>query len=131
MPERAFLSVLSDDEITALAHTTVGDLAGRLTRHAFQEPRDNEATERDAVRREALAQLRLLTHIQTAVEAHMLAAAARAADAGAGYPQLGGACRITRQGARRRWPGIVPADTDASTDPRGPGPRPDIRRSTL
>ncbi|MYW04094.1 response regulator [Streptomyces sp. SID3343] len=33
--------------------------------------------------------------------------AALAAGAGAGYPQLGDAWYITRQGARRRWPGLV------------------------
>ena len=28
-------------------------------------------------------------------------------DVGAGYPQLGRACNMSRQGARRRWPGLV------------------------
>ncbi|MEU8135385.1 hypothetical protein [Streptodolium elevatio] len=109
MPGTPFMSVLSEDEIAAVAHAAVADLAHRLTRSAFRDPRDPDAPHDEAVRRDALAELRVLMHIQRAVEEHMQDAAALAADAGAGYPQLGNACRITRQGARRRWPGILSA----------------------
>jgi hypothetical protein len=34
-------------------------------------------------------------------------AAQAAAAAGAGYPQIGDATSMSRQGARRRWPGLV------------------------
>ncbi|WP_436771672.1 hypothetical protein [Yinghuangia sp. YIM S09857] len=125
MPGTPFLSVLSEDELAAVAHAAVADLAHRMTRSAFRDPRDPDAPRDEAVRRDALAELRVLTHIQRAVEQHMQDAAALAADAGAGYPQLGNACRITRQGARRRWPGILSADAGHHLSPHlSPHPSP-------
>ncbi|MBC3839276.1 hypothetical protein GXW82_00940 [Streptacidiphilus sp. 4-A2] len=51
-------------------------------------------------------------------------AATAAAREGAGYPQLGAACNMSRQGARRRWPGLVPGahPGDTLTPPRPAGP---------
>lgn len=39
-----------------------------------------------------------------------------AARAGAGYPQLGAACGLTRQGARRRWPGLYHHTDETPTE---------------
>ncbi|MFH8793731.1 response regulator [Streptomyces sp. NPDC017941] len=54
----------------------------------------------------ALALLHLLDHLQQATERLQREVAVAAARAGAGYPQIGAACGVTRQGARRRWPGL-------------------------
>ncbi|MBB5867815.1 CheY-like chemotaxis protein [Allocatelliglobosispora scoriae] len=65
---------------------------------------------------QALDRLAVLFEVQTAVGMHIRQAAADAAAAGANYAQIGAACRMTRQGARRRWPGLVfarPAHTSA------------------
>jgi hypothetical protein len=63
-------------------------------------------------RTEALAHLHMLVHLQQAVALLEDRAAEEAAAAGAGYPQIGRACNISRQGARRRWPGLVPSQAD-------------------
>jgi hypothetical protein len=108
MPGTPFASVLTDEALASAAHAAVVDAAEQLRIQAFRDPRE-PATGDAEVRRDALAQLRVLTHLQQALEAHMRSVASAAATAGAGYPELGNACRITRQGARRRWPGILPA----------------------
>ncbi len=61
---------------------------------------------------EQLARLRVLTYLQLAVAQQCDQTAARAASSGAGYPQLGQAAGLTRQGARRRWPGLVTVRVD-------------------
>ncbi|KUL47459.1 response regulator [Streptomyces sp. A1499] len=43
-------------------------------------------------------------------------AAVAAAHAGAGYPQMGAACGLTRQGARRRWPGLFHYSNEKPTE---------------
>lgn len=55
----------------------------------------------------ALARLQVLSYIVHAAENRAAEAASAAALGGAGYPDLGRAWGITRQGARRRWPGLV------------------------
>jgi CheY-like chemotaxis protein len=62
---------------------------------------------------EPLKRLRVLAHLARAVESRAAQAAEHAARSGATYPELGRAWGMTRQGARRRWPGLVfrrPAD---------------------
>jgi hypothetical protein len=54
--------------------------------------------------------------VAAGVAAELAAAGARAAAvAGADYRQLGDAVGITRQGARRRWPGLADLTTQART----------------
>jgi hypothetical protein len=104
MPGTHFTILLSEDEIAQIADAAVADLAARLAHRAFQplaEPARPPETD-------ALARLHALAHLGWAVERQVDRAAASAAAAGAGYPQLGRACYISRQGARRRWPGLVP-----------------------
>ncbi|AGZ39226.1 hypothetical protein [Actinoplanes friuliensis] len=58
-------------------------------------------------RRQAwLALLAALTTAEREVARLATVAAERAAEHGADYPDLGAAAGMTRQGARRRWPGL-------------------------
>lgn len=110
MPGKHFAVVLPEDEIAALADAGVRDLAEQLAHRAFR-PLALESSLPDALSEgESLALLHALTHIQQAVVRQEEEAARHAVRTGAGYPQLGQASNLSRQGARRRWPGIVPAD---------------------
>ena len=83
----------------ALDAATILDAADATT--------DTAPDTRTDARTEALAHLHMLVHLQQAVALLEDRAAEEAAAAGAGYPQIGRACNISRQGARRRWPGLV------------------------
>jgi hypothetical protein len=109
MPGTHFAVVLSESEIAAIADAAVEDLAGRLAHRAFRPLADFAGPSDAAAEADALASLHALVHLQRAVERQADRAAQNAARAGAGYPQLGHACNISRQGARRRWPGLVSA----------------------
>ncbi|OBQ49810.1 transcriptional regulator [Streptomyces sp. H-KF8] len=63
-----------------------------------------------------MALLRVLDHLKQATERLQQEAAVAAARAGAGYPQIGAACGLTRQGARRRWPGLFHHSTENPTE---------------
>jgi hypothetical protein len=105
MPGTHFTVLLSEDEIARIADAAVADLAARLAHRAFQPLADRTPIDQA----DALARLHALVHLQRAVEREADRTAANAAAAGAGYPQLGQACAISRQGARQRWPGLVGA----------------------
>jgi hypothetical protein len=81
-------------------------------------------------RTEALAHLHMLVHLQHAVALLEDRAAEEAAAAGAGYPQIGRACNISRQGARRRWPGLVTGQTGETGQPSQPGQATEARQAT-
>ncbi|MFJ6217087.1 hypothetical protein ACIQGZ_27705 [Streptomyces sp. NPDC092296] len=110
MPGTHFSLSLSEVEIAALLERAVDDLTRRAADRACQ-PLDGH----DGGPTEALAHLHMLVHLQQAVERLADRAAEQAAEAGAGYPQLGRACNISRQGARRRWPGLVTAQPSRPT----------------
>lgn len=112
MPGTHFTVLLSEDEIARIADAAVVGLADQLVHRAFR-PLADPATSPETG---ALAQLHALAHLRRALERQADQAAADAARAGAGYPQLGRACEISRQGARQRWPGLV----RARTQDRGP-----------
>lgn len=61
----------------------------------------------DGLRSDALVSLRALAFLGRAVEECAAQAARDAAQEGANYPQLGKAWGVSRQGARKRWPGLV------------------------
>ncbi|OON83039.1 response regulator [Streptomyces tsukubensis] len=61
--------------------------------------------------------------MQRALERRARQEAAGAARAGATYPQLGEAWNMSRQGARRRWPGLAFAPS--------PAPTPDSRSAAM
>lgn len=113
--------VLSEEEMAAIADAAVSDLARRLADRALRPLHDPDpvthATAEDAdtvLVGEALARLHALVHLQRAVERQKDRAAETAVQDGAGYPQLGRACSMSRQGARRRWPGLVTGTSDPS-----------------
>ena len=121
MTGKHFEVVLSEDELTALADAAVRDLAGRLAHRAFRPLASEPIVRDEPVEDEALARLHVLVHIKRAVARQEDQAARDATVAGAGYPQLGEASCISRQGARQRWPGLVPAnkpDHPLTTDRR-------------
>ncbi|MFC1411303.1 hypothetical protein ACEZCY_17875 [Streptacidiphilus sp. N1-12] len=104
--------VLSEEEMAAIADAAVADLARRLADRAFRPLYDagtagHDTVSHEIVDGEALARLHALVQLQRAVERQKDRAAELAVRAGAGYPQLGQACAMSRQGARRRWPGLV------------------------
>jgi hypothetical protein len=107
MPGTHFAVVLSEVEIAALADAAVEDLANRLAHRAFRPMGDDTAFPDAGDEGGALAHLHALIHLRRAVERQTDRAAEYAVHAGAGYPQLGKACNMSRQGARRRWPGLV------------------------
>ncbi|MFF4648528.1 hypothetical protein [Streptomyces sp. NPDC001380] len=122
MPGTPFPLRLTEEEIAALLEGALDDLLQRLARRAFHPVGvpgggDGQVCTGDTGPAEALARLHLLVHLQRAADRLVDRAAREAAEAGAGYPQLGQACGISRQGARRRWPGLVAAP------PHRPAPR--------
>ncbi|MEU8652570.1 response regulator [Streptomyces sp. NPDC048737] len=102
MPGKNFSPRITPEETAAVADAAVGRLARRLTLQLLEEV--PTAPEGDPA--EALTLLYVLDQLRHAAERLQRGAALSAARAGAGYPQLGAACGMTRQGARRRWPGL-------------------------
>lgn len=106
------------DQLNSLAEQAVDDLARWLATEALHDrqtphpgsgqgtpPRGGNPSDERAA--EALARLQALSYILRAAESRATQAASAAALGGATYPDLGRAWGITRQGARRRWPGLV------------------------
>ncbi|MFC9330085.1 hypothetical protein [Kitasatospora sp. NPDC057015] len=124
MPADRFATLMGEDQLAALADATLGELAGRLAARAFRPlpadspggPQPGEPWETDP-QHDALTRLHALMHLRKAAERLADQAAREAADAGAGYPQLGQACAISRQAARQRWPGLVPPNPAARHTP--------------
>ncbi|MFB6888908.1 response regulator [Kitasatospora sp. NPDC056327] len=112
MPGKNFVLRSTSEETAAIAEAAVARLAGRLVLQLLEESADS-ATGGTAP---ALSTLHILDHLQRAAERLQHRAAITAARAGAGYPQLGSACGLTRQGARRRWPGIFDHSDEAPTE---------------
>ena len=107
MSSYPFDVVLPESEIAAIADAAVADLAQRLAQRAFRPMGNPQDGPGDVPERDALAVLHALVHLQHAIERQKDQAAGAAAREGAGYPQLGAVCNMSRQGARRRWPGLV------------------------
>ncbi|MEU8585934.1 hypothetical protein AB0C59_02835 [Streptomyces sp. NPDC048664] len=96
-------------ETTALVTQVVDELTRRLAADAVQCPESPGAA--GEARRRALARLRILAGVKEAVRHLEDQAAHVAATSGAGYPEIGQALGMSRQGARRRWPGLVTGNT--------------------
>ncbi|MFJ3582923.1 hypothetical protein ACIPPS_11950 [Streptomyces sp. NPDC090127] len=101
-------------DLAAFADTGVHQLAQRITHHVL----DAMTSPGMDPRVPALTRLLVLEELRQAAERLQRVAAAEAARAGAGYPQLGEACGMTRQGARRRWPGLLAPPPDHPTEQR-------------
>ncbi|MFE3547990.1 response regulator [Streptomyces kronopolitis] len=122
------------ERMTELAERAVHQLADELARHGLHPP---PAAEPDDATAEpgsppaddspALARLHALACLDRAVGRCARQLAEEAAENGANYPQLGQAWGISRQGARRRWPGLVFTSRPASR----PLPTPDHGSSTM
>ncbi|MFJ5215805.1 hypothetical protein ACIP98_13900 [Streptomyces sp. NPDC088354] len=131
MPGIHFSLRMSEEEIAALTAGAVDGLVRELVGRAFQRLPGGEQAPAQS---EALAHLHMLVHLRQAIERLEETAAHEAADAGAGYPQIGRASNMTRQGARRRWPGLITQDPAPHASPP-PGaldddrPRPSLRRA--
>ncbi|MFD6291100.1 response regulator [Streptomyces sp. NPDC060205] len=112
MPGKDFALRITPQETATIADATVGDLAQRLARRLVEAPSPPAADDPA----QALALLHLLDHLKQAAERLQQEAAVAAARAGAGYPQIGAACGMTRQGARRRWPGLFHHSNEKPTE---------------
>ncbi|WP_206025418.1 hypothetical protein [Micromonospora zingiberis] len=62
----------------------------------------------------ALVEVAVTEHVARMVSEFSTAAAQAAAKAGASYGDLGAAAKMTRQDARRRWPGLATAAAAAA-----------------
>ncbi|MFF1414461.1 response regulator [Streptomyces sp. NPDC058289] len=112
MPGTNFHLRTTPKETAAVADAAVAALARRLALGLQKDLSDPAADDRA----QALARLHVLDHLQRAVERLQRGVASDAARAGAGYPQIGRACGMTRQGARRRWPGLFNHTDNAPTE---------------
>lgn len=95
-----------------VAEAAVGELAQRLARQLLDASPLPDPDEPAL----ALALIRALEIVQQAAGRVQHDAAVTAARAGAGYPQIGAASGMTRQGARRRWPGLFHHSPDKPTE---------------
>ncbi|MGW1587902.1 hypothetical protein [Streptomyces sp. NPDC002386] len=118
MPGPASTPPLSG-ETAALVTQVVDELTRRLARDVPHPPAELVNAAGDA-RRHALARLRVLRDVEQAVRRLEDQAAHAAAASGAGYPEIGHAMSMSRQGARRRWPGLI---TNSTSTPPPPEPR--------
>ncbi|WP_345107859.1 response regulator [Streptomyces drozdowiczii] len=112
MPGKDFVFRTTPQEMAGIADARISDLAHLLARR-LQEGTIPPAPGDPAY---PLALLHVLDQLQQATERLQRQAATDAARAGAGYPQIGAACDITRQGARRRWPGLFHHSTERPTE---------------
>ncbi|MFC8967367.1 response regulator [Streptomyces sp. NPDC057094] len=113
MPGKNFVVPTTPQETAVLADAAVDELARRIAHQLMEDP-PPPPTAADPTH--ALTRLHVLTHLQRAAERLQREAAVDAARAGAGYPQIGEASDMTRQGARRRWPGIFHHSHEAPTE---------------
>ncbi|MGV9562408.1 hypothetical protein [Streptomyces sp. NPDC003480] len=101
-------------ETAALVTQVVDELTRRLTQETARPPAE-PIDKADESRRHALLRLRVLANVKQAVRRLEDQAAHAAAASGAGYPEIGQAVGMSRQGARRRWPGLITNSTDHPT----------------
>ncbi|MFJ4466703.1 hypothetical protein ACIP2X_04195 [Streptomyces sp. NPDC089424] len=96
--------------MTALVAEAVDELALRCAQYVAPFPEGTGESD-IAVRDHALAQLHVLVQVERIAQQLADQAARAAAAAGAGYPEIGRASGMSRQGARRRWPGLITSGT--------------------
>ncbi|MFI6565999.1 hypothetical protein [Streptomyces sp. NPDC050534] len=110
-------------ETAALVTQVVEELARQLQRGQDTVPGPTESRDiRGEARKRALVRLRALARVRQTVRDLEDQAAQAAAESGAGYPEIGRAVSMSRQGARRRWPGLI-------TNTHRPAPHPTPRSS--
>ncbi|MEV7323583.1 hypothetical protein [Streptomyces sp. NPDC093970] len=94
----------------------VDELTRLLTLATVRPPADPVDVAGEA-RWHALLRLRVLAEVKQTLRHLEDETAHAAAASGAGYPEIGRAVSMSRQGARRRWPGLVTNSTDHSPRP--------------
>ncbi|MGO4749589.1 hypothetical protein AB4212_13365 [Streptomyces sp. 2MCAF27] len=104
-PER---TAMVGDRLDSLADELADQLSTRVRDLPADAPEGAHLVVRDAGDWH-LARLRALREIRTVAEQLADQTVAAAGIRGASYPQLGDAWAITRQGARKKWPGAVSA----------------------
>ncbi|MGW5526718.1 response regulator [Streptomyces xanthochromogenes] len=112
MPGKNFPSVTPSPATAEVTDAAVGTLARRIVQQMLRDPGQPDA----AGAAPALTLLHVLVQVQRSAERLQRSAAEQAAQAGAGYPQIGEACGLTRQGARRRWPELFRHSPEAPTE---------------
>ncbi|MFE6184644.1 response regulator [Streptomyces sp. NPDC056465] len=112
MPGKDFVLRTTPQETAAIADARISELAQCLA-HQLQESPTPAAFSDPAY---PLTLLHVLDQLQQAAERLQRQAAIEAAHAGAGYPQIGAASGMTRQGARRRWPGLFHHSNEKPTE---------------
>ncbi|MFJ2723638.1 hypothetical protein [Streptomyces collinus] len=94
------------EDTAVLVDRLVDEVARRLAPEIPRPPAEPADSSPES-RGYALLRLRVLTDVRRAIR-HLEEQAARsAAECGAGYPEIGQAVGMSRQGARRRWPGLI------------------------
>ena len=98
-----------EQEMSRLADAAVQDLVHELAVRfaAFGSDAAAPGAGSDGDPPDSLTRLHVLAHLTRAVDRRASQEASSAARQGARYPQIGEAWGITRQGARKRWPGLV------------------------
>jgi CheY-like chemotaxis protein len=104
------------EESLRRAHDALDDLVRELASSPASAQPDDDLPRAPAG---TLGRLAALAVLHDALQSQVLQAARDAAAEGANYAQLGAAWNITRQGARKRWPGLVFSRTPAHHSPRG------------
>ncbi|MEU1122504.1 response regulator [Streptomyces sp. NPDC005899] len=112
MPGKNLVLRTTPPQAAALVDAEVYDLAQRLAPRLLETPSPPSADDPA----QALGLLHVLEQLQKAAERLQREAAVDAARAGAGYPQIGDACGMTRQGARRRWPDLFRHSHEAPSE---------------
>ncbi|MFG3281539.1 response regulator [Streptomyces sp. NPDC048111] len=112
MPGKNFVLRDLPQDTAAVTDVAVGDLARRIAQQLLEDPGSADAGDATP----ALTLLHVLVQLQRSAERLQRSAAVDAARTGAGYPQIGEACGMTRQGARRRWPGLFHHSYEAPTE---------------
>ncbi|MFG2721898.1 response regulator [Streptomyces sp. NPDC048416] len=112
MPGKNFVLRDLPQETAKATDVAVDDLARRIAEELLETSAFVEAGDSAP----ALALLHVLVQLQQSAERLQRSAAEGAARTGAGYPQIGEASGMTRQGARRRWPGLFHHSHEALTE---------------
>ncbi|MET9361702.1 response regulator [Streptomyces sp. NPDC006632] len=112
MPGKNFVLRTVPQETAIVTDVAVGKLARRIVQQLLDDPGHPDTG--DSV--SALTLLHVLVELQRSAERLQRSAAQDAARTGAGYPQIGEASGMTRQGARRRWPGLFHHSSEAPTE---------------
>ncbi|WP_458247223.1 hypothetical protein [Streptomyces sp. MAI_2237] len=118
MPRPPFATHPPNEDMATLLTQLVEELTRKLMQESPGASVEPAAEAAEDLRRHALLRLQILAGVKLAARRLEDQAAHAAAASGAGYPEIGRALSMSRQGARRRWPGLITNST------AHPAPRP-------